>query len=295
MIQDITPHWFNGEYHEYVPGAQDYLLYFDDDKVLLSNNPEGKFSFPRLANLPEEAALQDTAQNKYRYLFSIDKDRFFLGSPHELANTKAHTDAYAIEGFSWEKVYRLRTMTPTWMGFTCVTAHQLYLWYRGHTCCGRCGTKTIHSTKERALACPSCGELVYPKIAPVIIAAVTNKDSLLMTRYASGPYRRYALVAGYVEIGETFEDALRREVLEETGVHVKNIRYYKSQPWGLSSSLLAGYFCDLDGDPHITMDTTELEEALWLKRDRIPAPDDTLSLTAEMIEVFRTDSLDRQA
>ena len=94
-------------------------------------------------------------------------------------------------------------------------------------------------------------------------------------------------MAGFAEIGESLEDTVRREVFEETGVLVKNIRYYKSQPWGFTSTLLSGFFCELDGDPEITMDENELAEAVWLHRDDIPPDDSSVALTAEMIEVFR--------
>ena len=85
-------------------------------------------------------------------------------------------------------------------------------------------------TTERSMVCTDCGHTEYPKICPAVIVAIRNGDKLLMSRYARGTYRRYALIAGYVEVGETFEECVRREVMEEVGLKVKNIRYYKSQP-----------------------------------------------------------------
>ena len=98
----------------------------------------------------------------------------------------------------------------------------------------------------------------------------------------------YALVAGFAEIGETIEQTVAREVMEETGVRVKNLRFYKSQPWALSDSLLFGFFCDLDGDETIKVDGDELAVAEWVPREDIPNRDDGFALTAEMIEYFRT-------
>jgi NAD+ diphosphatase len=141
------------------------------------------------------------------------------------------------------------------------------------------------------MVCPKCGLIEYPKISPVVIVAVTNGNSILLTRYANRPQTHFALVAGFVEIGETLEDTVRREVLEETGVRVKNLRYYKSQPWGFSSSLLNGFYCDLDGDDAIKVDGVELSEAVWVPRDEVPPmmmpPDKNVALTAEMMEMFR--------
>ena len=144
-----------------------------------------------------------------------------------------------------------------------------------------------HKPNERALICMECGVTEYPKISPVVIVGVLNNDKLLLTKAASGGYRNYALVAGYVEIGETLEEAVRREVMEETGLRLKNIRYYKSQPWAFSSSILAGFFADLDGSDTVTLDKRELSEAVWLSPADIPSGESSFSLTWDMIETFR--------
>ena len=98
-----------------------------------------------------------------------------------------------------------------------------------------------------------------------IIVAVTDESRLLLTRYARGAYRKRALVAGFIEVGETPEEAVEREVWEECGVRVKNVRYFASQPWGLSGSLMLGFFAELDGDPQITLQDGELDWAGWIK------------------------------
>jgi NAD+ diphosphatase len=146
-----------------------------------------------------------------------------------------------------------------------------------------------HSGTERALLCPSCRNLVYPAIAPSVIVAVMHGDRLLLTRYQAShsSYRNYALVAGYVETGETVENTVRREVMEEVGLKVKNIRYYKSQPWPFSGALLMGFFCEADGDDAIVLDESELEEAVWMERGQLPDRSDDVSLTSEMMECVR--------
>ena len=137
------------------------------------------------------------------------------------------------------------------------------------------------------MVCPACGQIEYPKICPAVIVAVTHGDKLLLTRYANRPFRGYALIAGFVEIGETLEDTVHREVMEEVGVKVKNLRYYKNQPWAFTDTLLTGFYCELDGDPDITLDHNELCEGVWLSREEIPSRENDISLTAEMIERFR--------
>ena len=120
-----------------------------------------------------------------------------------------------------------------------------------------------------------------------MIVGILNGDKLLMSKYAGRSYRSYALIAGFIEIGESAEQTVQREVMEEVGLKVKNIRYYKSQPWGFTDSLLFGYFCELDGDDTISLDTNELSQAGWYTRDEITLEDDYLSLTREMILQFK--------
>ncbi|MGB4660410.1 MAG: NAD(+) diphosphatase, partial [Mobilitalea sp.] len=142
------------------------------------------------------------------------------------------------------------------------------------------------------LYCDKCGNQIYPKIVPAIIVAVTNGSKILMTQYAARAYKNYALVAGFVEIGETLEDTVRREVMEEVGLKVKNIAYYKSQPWGFDSDLLMGFFAELDGDDQVNIDYNELAIAEWFERDQIQLEHDNISLTREMIIKFKDNTLD---
>ena len=136
------------------------------------------------------------------------------------------------------------------------------------------------------LRCPRCGNLVYPKIAPAVIVALTDGDRLLMTRYQGREYKGYALIAGFCEVGETAEDTVRREVREEVGLEVEEIRYYASQPWGTDSNLLLGYFARLKGDGTIHMDRQELSQAAWYRREEIPVKPEDFSLTNDMIQAF---------
>ena len=127
----------------------------------------------------------------------------------------------------------------------------------------------------------------FPKICPAVIIAVTHGNKILMSKYAGREYKKYALLAGFNETGESIEETVRREVMEEVGLKVKNLRYYKSQPWSFSGSLLAGFYCDVDGDPSITLDREELSVAEWFDRASLPETPNLISLTGEMIECFR--------
>ena len=124
-------------------------------------------------------------------------------------------------------------------------------------------------------------------IAPAIIVALTCGDAILLAKSANSPWKHYGLVAGYVEVGETLEQAARREVMEEVGLQVKDLRYYGSQPWGADANLLLGFFARLDGPSAIHLDRQELSQAGWYHRDEIDLPPDGVSLTNHMIQAFR--------
>ena len=145
----------------------------------------------------------------------------------------------------------------------------------------------MHSDKERMVYCPKCGRMEYPKLCPAVIVAVTHGNRLLLSKYAGRNHTNYALIAGFAEIGETIEETVKREVMEEVGLKVKNLRYYKSQPWSFTDTLLFGFYVDLDGEEDITLDQEELALAQWFDRDKLPEPAANGSLTSEMITMFR--------
>ena len=171
--------------------------------------------------------------------------------------------------------------------FEAYTAGQLARWYHDNRYCGTCAHKTVPSKTERALCCPQCGRTIYPRILPAVIIGVTDGDRILMTKYAGREYKRYALIAGFTEIGETVEETVQREVMEEVGLKVKKIRYYKSQPWGFDSNLLLGFFCELADEHEICLDREELSLAEWVDYHDILDDPEKLSLTHNMMEYFR--------
>lgn len=128
--------------------------------------------------------------------------------------------------------------------------------------------------------------MIFPRISPAVIIGVIDGDRILLSKYAGRATTNYALIAGYTEIGETMEETVQREVMEEVGLKVKNIRYYKSQPWGRDGAVLMGFYCSLDGSDEIHLDENELALAEWHNRRELPIKDDGISLTREMIRVF---------
>lgn len=294
MIQDIQPSRLQNHYEpDAAPQASDPVFCFDGDELA-----ERDFSaFPTYADfdLPHLVNEKD-----FTFLFRIDGIPYFLlditenfsrraSHPEEAAESMIHA-ALTDAGFSFSTIRELRkrgNLTPELI-YAAFTALHLVHWYRSSLFCGRCGARTVKGPLERSMVCPRCGQTIYPRINPAVIVGVTNGDCLLQTRYVRSrhiPY--YALVAGFTEIGETFEQTVEREVMEEAGLHVKNIRYFKSQPWGIADDILAGFYCDVDGDPTIHRDSSELSEAVWTRREDITGQPDDLSLTHHMMITFR--------
>ena len=270
MLQQIAPRHLDNQYRPQAIGPGAKVCAFRDSDILVSLR-DGEVILPDWAQLKDEIV-------RSVYLFSIDETPYFLV---ELA-----PDAALPEGFGYDSVRAHRRLHPKYTVYAEMTAWHLYVWYRDNRFCGRCGRPTRHDGKLRMLSCPDCGNSIFPKICPAIIVGVTDGDRILLTKYSGREYKNYALIAGFTEIGETAEETVQREVFEETGVHVKNIRYWATQPWGVDTDLLLGYFADLDGSADITMDREELSLAGWYSRSELDIPADDVSLTNDMIRAF---------
>ena len=274
MIQDLGSHCYHNEYHPVPPKANDCILFFRDRKVLVKV-AEDTFSFPDFQYTGE---YYPRIYTSYTYLFSIDQRNYYLIREESLD---------ALPGYTMEDIIIFRNLGPQVNGFALITGYQLHNWYESRKFCGKCGHPLVPDARERMMYCPHCKNTEYPKISPAVIVGVRNGNRLLMSKYAGGTARRYALIAGFAEIGESLEETVKREVMEEVGLKVKNIEYYKSQPWSLSSSLLMGFYCDLEGSDQIVLEEDELSEAQWFEREEIPYDDYDVSLTREMMIRFK--------
>lgn len=270
MIQDIFPSRLDNSYRDISASDSDngYMMICDGGKLLANICGEG-LRFPRIDEVKAEKTV---------YLFLLDDERFFLSLDENISETNS--------GFALYSIRDLRDKCSGKYLFAAFTAFHLAEWYRSNRFCGRCGGIMKCDDNERALVCTECGGKVYPRINPAVIVGVVNGDKILITRYNRG-YAHNALIAGFTEIGETLEQTVEREVMEEAGIKVKNIRYYKSQPWGMASDLLAGFFCEVDGDDTIKMDSSELKYAQWLGREEIELQPYEHSLTNEMMKLFK--------
>ena len=162
-------------------------------------------------------------------------------------------------------------------------ATQLLDWQKNHRFCGRCATPTAMKTTEFSMECPSCGLLAYPRISPAVMVLVRRGNELLLAR---SPHFRpgvFSALAGFVEAGETLEQCAVREVREEVGVEIANLRYFQSQPWPFPNSLMIAFFADYAGG-EITPDPAEIEAAAWFPRSALPPLPDQASIARHLID-----------
>lgn len=271
MIQDIYPKVLKNEYDKNALAADtDTVLAICNNKILVGKKSEKEICFPTVS----ECGID----REYTYLFSVDEERYFL----------TMDEVNESDGYRYVELRELRKigLGPRDLMLAAYTGKHLADWYRDNRYCGRCGALMGHSKTERAMHCDACGYTSYPRIMPAVIVGVINQDQILLTKYKTG-YQHFALVAGFTEIGETVEETVKREVMEEAGIQVKNIRYYKSQPWGIANDILLGFYCDVDGDTEINMDADELKFAQWVTRDEVILQPDDFSLTNEMMKRFK--------
>lgn len=276
MIQDIFPNIYDRTYSNEIPSPDDMVIAFRNGMVLLVNTMSGKLRIPQFSDFKTGC--------KTKYLFRINTRKLFLAEGYK----ESDLDCKTIDWYSLEMVF---TQFPEWTQFAVVTARHLSDWYYRNRYCGCCGSLMRAHYSERAMVCSECGDIVYPVISPVIIVGVTDHDKLLLTKYANNEFKMHGLIAGYVEIGETLEAAVIREVREEVGLAIKNLRYFGSQPWGLTHILIAGFFAEVDGNSQIHLDEKELSKGIWVSRDELPHELNDISITYEMIEAFRNNQI----
>lgn len=277
MIHEISPFRFDNQYlADKTFRDNDYILHFTGNTVLLKHEKEN-YDLPRKVDFPEISAFNDLA-----FLFSLDGVACFL------VWDRLKTDKTGFVNMEMTFFRETRQKEIAWV---CMVGYQLMNWYSNNRYCGKCGKVTIHKSDERAVVCPSCDTVLYPKISPAVIVAIVCKNKILLARNTNFTGGWYSLIAGYVDVGESLEEALVREVKEEVGLDVSNIRYYKSQPWPISASMMIGFVAEADEDQPINVDKKEIAEAAWFTRGNLPKHSLNISIAGEMIEKFESGEL----
>ena len=164
-------------------------------------------------------------------------------------------------------------------------AKQIVGWHETHRFCGRCGAGTVPSPTELAKECPSCGMLFYPRLSPAVIVLVKRGEEVLLARSLGFPAGMYSVLAGFIEPGESIEETIGREIREEVGVEVENLRYFGSQPWPFPHSLMIGFTADYAGG-ELRTEPDEIEDAGWYAVDELPMLPPKVSIARAMIDDF---------
>ena len=162
-------------------------------------------------------------------------------------------------------------------------AFQLIHWNKTYRFCGQCGTLTNDKADERAKVCPKCGLTSFPRISPAIIVAIVKDNQLLLARGKNFSQDFYSLIAGFVEAGESLEACIEREVMEEVGLKIKNIKYFASQSWPFPNSLMLGFTAEY-ASGEIAVDQTEIVEASWFTINNLPNIPDKVSIARQLID-----------
>lgn len=278
MMYEIAPSVMHNEFRAQPPKPSDFVVYTEKNLVLLKRVGENL----ELPHVSDVIAAGENFLNGLHYLLSID-DVAYFSSEENFAKESSEFE------FAKDRFFRTMPDLPKAFGGA-VSAH-ISRWEQANRFCGHCGHRTVRKPDERAFICPNCKATAYPKICPVVIVSVTWGDKLLMARNLNNPDPKPYLISGFVDVGENLEQAVAREVHEEAGLSIKNIRYVGSEPWPFSNSLIAGFTAELDGSPEITVQESELYYAKWIPREEIGEYTGRLSISGEMIKRFKAGTL----
>jgi NAD+ diphosphatase len=179
------------------------------------------------------------------------------------------TDCTAPAGWQWHDTRALFALLPDEEAHAVNCARQLLWWERRHQFCGTCGTPTVIADDERVRRCPACQAMYFPTASPAVIVAITRGDELLLAHNRNFRPGLFSTLAGFIDPGETVEQAIVREIREEVGIEVGDLRYVSSQPWTFPNSLMLGFRArHISGE--LVVDGKEIEEARWFRRDALP-------------------------
>ena len=247
-----------------------YWFVFCSNRLLI--NPDN-------SSIPYSKSLAELAISPVRtqYLGTLEG--------HPCYSVEVSQDAIAPDGMSFNELRPLYGVLDEDVFLLAGKAIQIVKWDQTHQYCGRCGYKTQTLQEERAKKCPKCGFMSYPRLSPAVITAVFRDNKILLAHYAAFPGNMHTIIAGFVEPGETLEECIRREILEEVGIRVKNIEYFGSQPWPFPNSLMIGFTAEYEGG-EIAVDGAEISKAGWYDANNLPDLPPKMSIAREIIDWF---------
>ena len=237
-------------------------------------------------NEKQNLALLDSDEIKWSGMDVVQE--YFLGylGDYSCYAAELSPDSSCMEGCSFKPFRSLLGLIPDNLFTICSRSVQLTEWYNRNKYCGTCGSKTSLHPEERAMYCKKCESLFYPRISPCVIVLVTKGEELLLARNKNFPSQLFSTLAGFIEAGETVEEAIKREIYEEVSIKVKNCRYFGSQSWPFPSQLMLGFHAEYDSGV-IKPDGKEIDLADWFNFKSLPqVPPGRISISGRLIESY---------
>lgn len=245
------------------------VMLFNQHEIILQNDEENY-------SLPTTRETSELLPEKLLYIGEIS------GTPCFVTNCEVNATPSKCEKMSFRESLKLLSRSEL---AAVLRGRQILFWEEQHKFCGACGTPTTFSTKETAKVCPQCNAIYFPRITPAVITAVFKGEQILLAHNSKFREGLYSLIAGFVEAGETLEQAVAREIYEEVGIEVKNIRYFGSQPWPFPNSLMLGFTAEYHSGL-VKPDGKEISNAGWFSKDQLPTIPSKGSIAREIIDNY---------
>ena len=245
---------------------------FRDYRILMHEEAE-RYGVPAAVSL-EEYGLEPV---RFFYLGSLDGESCYVAEVDD--------DVEAPAGMAFKNLRSLYFAFPDKLFWIMGRAQHFLDWDRHHQFCGRCGTPTVRVKNDWNKQCPSCKLSHYPRLSPAIIVAIEKGDEILLAHSTRYRGKMYSVLAGFVEPGESLEDTLHREIFEEVGIRVKNVKYFGSQPWPFPNSLMVGFTCEYESG-ELVLQEDEIADAQWFNIHNMPEIPPGLSISRSLIDHY---------
>ncbi len=199
--------------------------------------------------------------------------------------TEVEPDSDEPQGYEFNTLWSFLNRVEPAAFYLLGRAQQIVDWYHNHQFCGQCGQPTTLSALDRSRQCEPCRQMYYPRLSPSIIVRVTRGEELLLARNANARGNFYSTLAGFIEPGESIEEAVHREVFEEVGIHIKNLKYFNSQSWPFPNSLMLGFHAEYAGGDFVLQES-EIADAQWFHYTNLPSKPAMISISGWLINDY---------